>query len=457
MAIDVVEVNDSDAERLLALVEGHFTEVKATQVTPTKLSKAMSALANAEGGDLYVGIDENGGVLTWNGFEDVENANAHLQVLGDLFPLGEGFEYEFYKHPSRSGLVLHVLIAKSGVIKRAQDGKVYVRRGAQSLPVLTDEALRRLERAKGLHSFETEPVQAPLDEVTNSSVVIDFMLQVVPTGEPEAWLRKQQLIAGGLTTVAGLLLFSDEPQIYLPKRSSIKIYRYKTTDAEGSREQLAFTPITIEGCLYNQISNAVAKVTSLVEEVSVLTEKGLRRATYPVETLHEIIANAVLHRDYEFADDIHVRIFDNRIEVESPGRLPAHITENNILTERFSRNGMIVRLINKFPDPPNKDVGEGLNTAFEAMKKLKLKDPLISQSPNAVLVNIRHERLGTPEEIIMEHLKTNEEINNRTVRALTGIGSENKVKVIFQGLMSSNQIERVPGKGGGSAAYQLKR
>ena len=56
---------------------------------------------------------------------------------------------------------------------------------------------------------------------------------------------------------------------------------------------------------------------------------------YPIETLHEITTNAVLHRDYSVADDIHIRIFDNRIEVESPGRLPGHVTQENILDERF--------------------------------------------------------------------------------------------------------------------------
>ena len=62
----------------------------------------------------------------------------------------------------------------------------------------------------------------------------------------------------------------------------------------------------------------------------------------------------------------------NRIEVQSPGRLPAHVTPKNILDERFARNGAIVRLLNKFPDPPNRDVGEGLNTAFDKMRELGL-------------------------------------------------------------------------------------
>lgn len=329
-----------------------------------------------------------------------------------------------------------------------------MRRGAQSLPVVTEEALRRLERAKGLTSFETETVPAPLEIITNSETVINFMLEVIPSGEPETWLRKQRVILNDKPTVGGVLLFDDEPQATLPKRSSIKIYRYKTTDPEGSRETLEFDPITVEGCLYDQIAKAVSGTVAIVEQVRVLTEAGLTPITYPLETLHEIITNAALHRDYGMADDVHVRIFDNRIEVESPGRLPAHVSPKNILDERFARNGAIVRRINKFPNAPNKDVGEGLNPAFAAMKKLQLKDPEIVELDNSVLVNIRHERLGSPEELIMQYLETHEEINNRTVRALTGIGSENKVKTIFQGLMRIHQIERVPGKGGGQAAYR---
>jgi ATP-dependent DNA helicase RecG len=116
------------------------------------------------------------------------------------------------------------------------------------------------------------------------------------------------------------------------------------------------------------------------------------------------------------ADDVHVRIFENRIEIESPGRLPGHVTVQNILEERFARDGQLVRLVNKFPDPPNKDVGEGLNTAFEAMRKLSLKEPTIEEKPNAVVVTIRHERIASPEVLILEYLEKYEQITNRIGR-----------------------------------------
>lgn len=206
-----------------------------------------------------------------------------------------------------------------------------------------------------------------------------------------------------------------------------------------------------------QIAAAVARTQGIVEDVPVLGLSGLEAVVYPAETLHEIITNAVLHRDYALNDDVHVRVFDNRIEIESPGRLPAHITPENILRERFARNGAIVRLINKFPNPPNKDVGEGLNTAFAAMKALRLKEPIIAQLEHTVLVTILHERLASPEDQIVEYLETHDEIRNSQARALTGIGSENQVKRIFQKLMEREVIERIPGRAQSQAAYRLLR
>jgi ATP-dependent DNA helicase RecG len=102
-------------------------------------------------------------------------------------------------------------------------------------------------------------------------------------------------------------------------------------------------------------------------------------------------------------------------------------------------------------------LAKGLNTAFAAMKKLQLKDPLITELENSVVVNIRHESLASPEEIVMEYLENNDEITNSIVRQLTGIGSENRVKRVFEKLMGAKEIERVPGKEGYLAAYQKSK
>jgi ATP-dependent DNA helicase RecG len=459
MAISIVDLTPTEVASALATEEGHFADLKAIEIAPANLTKTMSAFANTDAGELFVGIDENRktGRRTWRGFSSVEAANGHMQAFESTFPLDGFADYQFLRDPEapEKGLVLKASIQKTPDIRHATSGIAYVRRGAQSLPTQDTDALRRLEYSKGIRSFETHPVDAPLDYVTNSEAIIKFMLDVVPSAEPEQWLRKQLLIRDDKPTVASILLFSDEPQAALPKQSTVKIYRYATTEPVGTRATLQGQPVTIEGNAYDAIHGTVATTVKTVEGVRMMGPGGMEPVNYPEVTLHEIITNAVLHRDYSVADDIHVRVFDNRIEVQSPGALPAHITTANILEERFARNGAVVRWINKFPDPPNKDVGEGLRTAFDAMRSIKLKPPEIAQTPNAVVVSIRHERLASPEEMILEYLQKNPEISNSVVRDLTGIGSENKVKRTFQRMIKAGELESIPGRSQRAAAYRL--
>jgi ATP-dependent DNA helicase RecG len=124
---------------------------------------------------------------------------------------------------------------------------------------------------------------------------------------------------------------------------------------------------------------------------------------------------------------------------------------------KVSLDGVRVNIAaNVFANPPNKDVGEGLNTAFDEMKKSRLKPPVIRETENSVVVEIRHDRLASPEETIMDYLANHTEITNRTARELTGIVSENTMKVIFLRLARIHLIKPIPGRRRGAAAAWQK-
>lgn len=456
--MEIKKIDKEQEKRILNLDEDHFYDLKAKEIKPAKLTKTICAFANSDGGELYIGIAEiqkgKNSKRKWDGFANQEEANGHIQAFINFFPFNKYFSYEFLKG-DKSSLVLHVNIHKTKEIHKASDSKVYVRRNAQNIPVIRHEELKQLEFEKGVTSFEKQTIDRPINLITNSETVNEFINKVIPSLDSETWLKKQLLISEGKPTISGILLFADLPQAILPKHCGIKIYRYKTREEEGNRPTLAFNPITIEGCLYDQIYEAVNKTTKFIEDIKFLGSDSLEFVTYPKETLHEIITNAVIHRDYSIATDIHIRIFDNRIEVESPGKLPGHITLLNILQEQFARNGSIVRIINKFPDPPNKDIGEGLNTAFDAMKKLRLKEPIIIEKQNSVFVEIKHEALASPEEMVVDFLKSKSEINNTLAREITGISSENSMKNVFKRLQASGLIEP-SGKKGRASSWTLK-
>lgn len=456
--LGVVDIDAEAVARIEALEETHFLDLKAIEIAPAKIGVHATSFANSAGGELYIGVDELPTTRQWRGFASVEDANGVVQVIHDLFQGNDLISIQFLRGAGVAGFVVYLVVEKSREILPAGDGSFYVRVSAQRLPVkLTSHAeIGRLKMDKGLASYEDMPVDSvDLPTISDSMVVTEFIIETVPVSEPEPWLRSQRLIIDDKPTVAGILLFADEPQVILSKRSAIKILRYKSTGDEGLRDQMDGDPETIEGPLISQIRDAVARVTEIIGSQRIQTAAGLKAITYPPETLHEILTNAVLHRDYSIATDIQVRIFDNRIEVDSPGKLPGHITEQNALNEQYARNGKIVRLINKFPDPPNKDVGEGLNTAFQKMRELGLKPPVIAEEGNHVVVYIRHERLASYEDQILEYLAHNKEINNSKARELTGEGSENTMKRVFERMMDAKQIHRDPARKGRATAYFL--
>src|SRR6476620_11142950 len=454
--IEVIEITGAQRDRLLVLDEGHFADLKAIAISTKKLARSVSAFANSGGGDLYVGIGETellgAKVRTWHGFRDPEAANGHLQSLEALFPLGAEYSYEFLSCPGSVGLVLHITVQRTTQIARTHNRKIYVRRGAQNIEVKGAEALRRLELDKGIVSYEKQPVAADLSVLTKSANRATCVTQVVPMKTPAVFVRKQSLARSNQPVVAGILLFAEEPQAMLPK-SGVKLFRYKTA-GQPTRETLVGEPEAIEGATYDVIYAAIKKTVAMVEGIQRLGPQGFEPVVYPEKALHEIVTNAILHRDYSIATDVQIRVFENRIEVESPGRLPGHVTTRNILKTQFSRNGVLVRLVHKFPNPPNKDVGEGLNTAFDEMKNSRLKPPIIRETEASVLVEVRHDRLASPEESVMDYLANHTEITNRIARELTGIVSENTMKLTFLRLAKAKLIKRIPGRNGAASGWQ---
>lgn len=456
--MELTTISKDEAGSILGLAENHFRDLKAKEIAPAKLTQSVSAFANASGGEIFIGIKETtiDSIKTreWDGFADEEAANAIIQTIETMSPLGNHYRAEFLKCDDLPGLVLKITVRKTREILAASNGTVYIRKSAQKIPVQGEEALQKLRLDKGINSFEDETVSIPIDEISNSITIIEFMLSEIPSADPEKWLRSQLLIANDKPTVAGTLLYSDQPQAALPKRSAVKLFQFRTREEGVDRDTLAFTPITIEGPIYDLIKEAVSETKRIVESVKKLGENGLEAISYPDITLHEVITNAVLHRDYSIPVDAQIRIYDDRVEVESPGKLPGHVTVDNILDSQFARNPKIVRLINKFPEPPNQDVGEGLNSAFEAMRKIRLKEPKIRELENSVVVEIWHERLSSPAQIVMDYLDTHETITNAIGREITGIRRDVQMKDVFVALRKSGELEQVPDTRGRASMWR---
>ena len=435
--------------------EGHFFDRKAKEIGGKKIQKISVALANADGGDFVIGIkddkEESDPIKRWCGAQNREFFNPIFQNLYQVLP-SVPYSAEFLIDERDNSICLRITIEKSDKTHSTADGSVYLRVGAQSLPLKEPERIRALSFAKGESSYEDMVFKsAKAEDIFESKEIRRFLLDYSPNSDPIDFTINQNLVDRDTydPRIAGILLFNDNPVALVPRKCGIKITRYETEELVPERDHLK-KQITIEGCLYEQIYKASDAIVELMSNIKIWTPDGLKNVDYPPETIWEILVNAVIHRDYSISDDIHVLVFNNRIEVISPGKLPGYVTTKNILDARYSRNSKIVRTLNRYRNPPNKDMGEGLNTAFQKLEEWRLKPPIIEEIRNSVKVTIRHAPLATPEEQILKFLESNPIIKNKDARAITGIRSENKMKRVFYKMRDNGLLAPVYSKTGKS-------
>lgn len=440
--------------------ESHFFDRKAAAVSGKKIQKIGVAFANADGGEFVIGIaddgDEPNPELRWQGTDKIEDLNSQLQALFEVKPSLD-LRYEILKCNENSGLVLRIQIEKSSEVHQTADNTVYQRYGAQSLPIKDPQKITELTFAKGASTFEDQLLkEVPTEQITDSHELAAFLKDYSPKTDSLEFCINQNLLDYRTwePRVASTLLFHQCPSAVIPRKCALKITRYETKEDDPEREHLA-EQVTVEGPLYRVIHDAIDAIRKIMGAVSIWTSEGLKNAEYPPEAVWEVLVNAVIHRDYSISDDTQVLIYDNRIEILSPGRLPGYVTVDNILDARFSRNPKIVRTLNRYKNAPNKDLGEGLNTAFQKMKEWGLKNPDISEERGYVKVVLPHTPLAKPTELILNFLTNHESISNRQARDITGIKSENLVKIEFYKLKDEGFLERIPGLEGPRSAWRL--
>ena len=453
-------ITKEEADELCSKEESHFFDYKARDVSGKKIQKATVAFANSDGGELIVGIadtkDEQDPENRWNGFKNIEEMNGVLQSIFDISPSVD-LRYELLTCEERKGYVLRIQIEKSSGVHKTSDQTVYQRKGAQSLPLKDPQKITELSFAKGASSFEDSLLkEVPAEIIVEAQELQEFLEGYSPKTDPLDFCINQNLFdyKSWEPRVASALLFHSTPSSVLPRKCAVKITRYETKEDDPERDHLA-EQYTIEAPLYQIIHSSVEKIKEIMSSVRVWTPDGLKMMEYPPEAIWEVFVNAVIHRDYSISDDVQILIYNDRIEMLSPGRFPGYVNVNNLLDARFARNAKIVRTLNRYQDAPNKDLGEGLNTTFQKMKDWGLKAPQINEEGNYVKVVLPHILLAQPTEAILRFLKTNPNITNRQARDITGIKSENLIKNEFYKLRDAGHLERVPGLEGPKSAWWL--
>ena len=176
-------------------------------------------------------------------------------------------------------------------------------------------------------------------------------------------------------SVAAILLFGKDPQRYFP-RARLRFIKYQGIDEKTGAQMNVIKDVIFEGTVLQMVKKAIEFVGTQIKEFTKLEKDGLfkTRQEYPKFVWNEIIINSVAHRDYSIkGTDIHIKMFDDRISVESPGTLPGLVRLNNIRNVHFSRNPKIATLLKDYEYV--KEFGEGVDRMYREMAELGLPEP----------------------------------------------------------------------------------
>ncbi|MBA4543265.1 ATP-binding protein [Thermoactinomyces daqus] len=272
--MEIRKITSKEKKKLLELQEDHFHEIKSIRIKPSDLQKHFVAFANADGGEIYIGIEDKKSTgERIIGFKNIEDANDIISTLMETTkPSVENVDIEFLDF-GKYGFVLHLLIPKSPRVHYTANEECYIRLNASSKKI-KGEKIIKLSYSKGHYNYEKVSIQeVEIDDIITSRYLSDYMKRVETSLSEEKFLRKQKLVQRSENgsyhpNVGCILLFDEEPQASLDTRCAIKVYRLRTTDTEYKREYLEGKPITINGPIEQQIKKAIECVQNFIKDAT---------------------------------------------------------------------------------------------------------------------------------------------------------------------------------------------
>lgn len=379
------------ASALLAIPEDQWFDRKSIRTRPTDLAEDLVAFANAEGGTLVIGLAD----------ADVEGVNEHADRTNALRQAA--IDYTHPPVPAQTALLgclcadgtpdrlLIIEVPPSEQVHSTHRDHVYLRIGDESRRLGFRER-QELLYDKGQAHFDGTPlVDITLSDLQRDSLT-DF-IERLGTSRIEHTLKSLGLLTrNDEITAACYLLFAPTPQDEFTE-AYVRILRYTGTErGTGVRQGLSHD-VRCTGPIPEMIRVASESIQDLQPSRRALnsnTGRFERRALIPEDAWLEGLVNAVIHRSYSIAGDhIRVDVFDDRIEIHSPGRFPGVTRlpiEDPQKIIRFARNPRIAKACSVLAY--GQELGEGIRRIFEEMRIAGLADPVYRQFGHGVQLTL---------------------------------------------------------------------
>jgi ATP-dependent DNA helicase RecG len=328
-----IGMNTSELRRLTALGEDSGRQFKEDVRNADSLAAEMVALSNSAGGVILIGVKDNGLIfgLSPSDLRRVNQLISNAATQGMRSPIVPRTENV------RVGKerIIVVLTIPEGLDKPYFDrqGVIWVKAGPDKRRVQSKEELQRLFQAVGLVYADEVPTDAGMERVSRGRLrefVSEVFGEEIPDSQDDLarLLENMNLAHGGRLNLAGLLLFGEQPQSVKPA-FMVKAVRYPGSDI-ASDTYLDMEDF--EGTLPAQFEGALAFILRSLPKIQ---QKGRGvnspgKLPIPRIVFEELLVNAIIHRDYFINGAVRVFIFDDRIEIISPGSLPNHLTVEKV-------------------------------------------------------------------------------------------------------------------------------
>ena len=344
---------------IIANGESSGVEFKRDVLQNHNLAKELVAFSNFEGGMVLLGVDDDGTIfgLTRDQLEEWVMTACRYKIRPGIIPF---FETIRDVEPGKDVAIVRV---PRGVDVHSQwhnnRNTYYIRVGTQSREP-TPQELSRLFQQRGTFRAELRPISGATINDLDRRRLKDYFGRVrqqdLPGDDDNAgWqtlLVNTEIMVEEGVTLSGLLLFGKAPNRYLPQAGIDAAALPGIEKDYAAKERTALrgpmTPLmdgdgtVLEAGLVEQALEFVRRNTPVT---AVLEEGGRRveRPTYPVEVIREAVVNALIHRDYLLANtDIELAIYEDRLEITSPGKLPNGITPERMRAgTRAARNQLL--------------------------------------------------------------------------------------------------------------------
>ena len=437
--------------------EDQTFDCKSIQIDPKALAITIVAFANADGGDISIGVSDK--------TRKIEGVDQHTEKLNELLRVPLDFcnpsvsiTSDLLPCTDKDGNENHILlmhIPASSELHTNQADEAFMRVGDKSRRLSFEERIQ-LMYDKGERYYEDTAVYGATVDDIDMAAVERYTELIGYTKSANQYLHENN---GFITTnvkgeeqvsVACILLFGKYPQKFFP-RGRTRFIRYKGTEERVGAEMNVIKDVTFEGTILDQVKATIAYLETQVEEHTFLGQHGqfVTHRDYPKFVIQEMVVNACCHRAYNIkGTEIQIKMFDNRLVFESPGRLPGTVKPSNIRHTHFSRNPKIAQFLKAYDYV--KEFGEGVDRVCRELEangtphlSFHLDDFILKLTVPKVVSEQEKSVKENSEKVTDNHLKVSEKVTDEQSKVSDRVTDKRKViveKVVAKALENGDKL-----------------